>query len=192
MDQDSIIIVSGLPRSGTSMMMQMLETGGLEILTDNIRTADQDNPKGYYEFEVVKKLAKDENKEWLNGAKDKVVKVISQLLKDLPQEHNYRVIFMNRKMEEILFSQKQMLIRRGVTTDSISDEELAKLFQKHLGQVESWLEKQPNFDVLYISYNEVLKDPEEFVDRVNKFLGGHLDVDSMKSVVDKSLHRQRA
>ena len=192
MDQDSIIIVSGLPRSGTSMMMQMLETGGLEILTDNIRTADQDNPKGYYEFEVVKKLAKDENKEWLNGAKGKVVKVISQLLKDLPQEHNYRVIFMHRKMEEILFSQKQMLIRRGAPTDSISNEELAKLFQKHLDQVESWLKKQPNFDVLYISYNEVLKDPEEFVDRVNKFLRGHLDVDSMKSVVDKSLHRQRA
>ncbi len=192
MNQDSIIIVSGLPRSGTSMMMQMLETGGLEILTDNIRTADQDNPKGYYEFEVVKKLAKDENKEWLNGAKGKVVKVISQLLKDLPQEHNYRVIFMHRKMEEILFSQKQMLIRRGAPTDSISNEELAKLFQKHLDQVESWLKKQPNFDVLYISYNEVLKDPEEFVDRVNKFLGGHLDVDSMKGVVDKSLHRQRA
>ena len=192
MNQDPIIIVSGLPRSGTSMMMQMLETGGLEILTDNIRTADQDNPKGYYEFEVVKKLAKDENKEWLNGAKGKVVKVISQLLKDLPQEHNYRVIFMHRKMEEILFSQKQMLIRRGAPTDSISNEELGKLFQKHLDQVESWLKKQPNFDVLYISYNEVLKDPEEFVARVNKFLGGHLDVDSMKSVVDKSLHRQRA
>jgi len=164
----------------------------LEILTDNIRTADQDNPKGYYEFEVVKKLAKDENKEWLNGAKGKVVKVISQLLKDLPQEHNYKVIFMHRKMEEILFSQKQMLIRKGAPTDSISNEELAKLFQKHLDQVKSWLKKQPNFDVLYISYNEVLKDPEEFVDRVNKFLGGHLDVDSMKSVVDKSLHRQRA
>jgi len=192
MNQDPIIIVSGLPRSGTSMMMQMLETGGLEILTDNIRTADQDNPKGYYEFEVVKKLAKDENKEWLNGAKGKVVKVISQLLKDLPQEHNYRVIFMHRKMEEILFSQKQMLIRRGAPTDSISNEELAKLFQKHLDQVESWLKKQTSFDVLYISYNEVLKNPEEFVARVNKFLGGHLDVDSMKSVVDKSLHRQRA
>jgi len=192
MNQDSIIIVSGLPRSGTSMMMQMLETGGLEILTDNIRTADQDNPKGYYEFEVVKKLAKDENKEWLNGAKGRVVKVISQLLKDLPQEHNYRVIFMNRKLEEILFSQKQMLIRIGAPADSISNEELAKLFQKHLDQVESWLKKQPNFDVLYISYNEVLTDLEEFVDRVNKFLGGHLDVDSMKSVVDKSLHRQWA
>ena len=192
MNQDSIIIVSGLPRSGTSMMMQMLEAGSLKILMDNIRTADQDNPKGYYEFEVVKKMAKDKNKEWLNSAKGKVVKVISQLLKDLPQENDYRVIFMHRKMEEILFSQKQMLIRRGEPTDSINDEELSKLFQAHLDQVESWLENQPNFDTLYISYNEILKDPEETIDRINKFLGGHLDVDSMESVIDKSLHRQKA
>lgn len=192
MTQDMITVVSGLPRSGTSMMMKMLEAGGIELLTDNIRTADEDNPKGYYELERVKQLPKDQEKSWLKDAQGKVVKIISQLLETLPVNYTYKVIFMQRSLAEILASQQQMLIRRGEPTDRISNEELAKLFEKHLIQVETWLKQQPNFDVLYVNYNKVLKDPAQYVTQINHFLGGSLDVDKLRSVIDKSLYRQRA
>lgn len=189
MDRKIITIVSGLPRSGTSMMMKMLEAGGLRILTDNIRTADEDNPKGYYEFEAVKQL--DKNKEWLPQAQGKVIKIISQLLKELPPEFEFKVVFMRRSMAEILASQKQMLIRRGEPTDAVNDETMADLFEKHLRQVEAWLEEQSNFDVLYVHYHEALERPGEIADQINAFLGGGLNVEKMKSIIDKSLHRQR-
>lgn len=192
MNQDTIIVVSGLPRSGTSMMMKMLEAGGLKIITDNIRKADEDNPKGYYELEAVKQLDKNDDKDWLANAQGKVVKVISQLLKELPANYTYKVLFMRRSMEEILASQKQMLVRRGEPTDRISDEELAKLFEKHLIQIESWLKQQPNFDVLYLHYNDILKNPTQYTPKINSFLGDSLDVNKMNGVVDKSLYRQRA
>jgi hypothetical protein len=186
-----ITIVSGLPRSGTSMLMKMLEAGGIEPLTDNIRTADEDNPKGYYEFERVKQLKQDSD--WLEDARERAVKIISALLKHLPQDHAYayKVIFVRRKLEEVLASQKQMLIRRGEPTDTISDEKMAELFRKHLSQVKAWIDEQPNVEVLYVSYNEVLEHPQEQAKRINQFLGSSLDVERMTSVVDKSLHRQR-
>lgn len=185
-----ITIVSGLPRSGTSMLMKMLKAGGMEILTDNLRMADEDNPKGYYEFEAVKQLEK--NQEWLPDAQGKVVKIISQLLKQLPPRYEYKVIFMRRKMEEILASQKQMLIRRGEPADAVGDETIAGLFQKHLSQIEAWLAEQSNFEALYIHYSEALEKPAETAEQINAFLGGSMDVGKMNSVVDKSLHRQRA
>ncbi|RMF62436.1 MAG: sulfotransferase family protein [Calditrichaeota bacterium] len=191
MDPNTVVVVSGLPRSGTSMMMKMLEAGGLEPLVDNIRKPDEDNPKGYYEFEAVKELDKN-NTAWLKDAGGKVVKIISQLLQYLPSDHRYKVLFMRRKMAEILASQKQMLIRRGEPTDRVSDEEMAKMFELHLMKVESWLAKQPNFDVLYINYNEVLENPAAFIPKINEFLGGSLDTGKMATVIDKSLHRQRA
>ena len=186
-----ITIVSGLPRSGTSMLMKMLEAGGIEPLTDNIRMADEDNPKGYYEFERVKQLKQDSD--WLEDARERAVKIISALLKHLPQDHAYayKVIFVRRKLEEVLASQKQMLIRRGEPTDTISDERMAELFRKHLSQVEAWMDEQPNVEVLYVSYNEVLEHPQEQAQRINRFLGSTLDVERMASVVDKGLHRQR-
>ena len=189
MSQDFITIVSGLPRSGTSMMMKMLEAGGMEILTDKIREADDDNPQGYYEFERVKKLKEDQA--WLEDARGKAVKVISALLKDLPPGYNYKVIFMRRKLEEVLASQKQMLVRRGEPTDRVSDERLRQLFQKHLQRVAVWLDEQPNFAVIYVDYNEVLDDPAVHVNRINQFLGNTLDVEKMAGVVDKSLYRRR-
>ena len=189
MTRDFITIVSGLPRSGTSMMMKMLEAGGMEILTDKIREADDDNPQGYYEFERVKKLKEDQA--WLEDARGKAVKVISALLKDLPPGYNYKVIFMRRKLEEVLASQKQMLVRRGEPTDRVSDERLRQLFQKHLQRVAVWLDEQPNFAVIYVDYNEVLDDPVVHVNRINQFLGNTLDVEKMAGVVDKSLYRRR-
>ncbi len=185
-----ITIVSGLPRSGTSMMMKMLEAGGIPPLTDKIRAADEDNPKGYYEFERVKKLDKGDTA-WLPAARGKAVKVISALLKYLPGDYRYRIIFMRRRTEEILASQKQMLIRRGEPTDRVSDEELATYFAKHLAAVERWLAAQPNIEVLYVNYNRTLQAPLETAQEVNRFLGNRLDVQAMAAVVDPQLYRQK-
>jgi len=171
------------------MMMSALVAGGLEALTDNLRTADEDNPKGYFELEKVKELAK--NNSWLEDARGKVVKIISALLKHLPGEHHYKIIFMRRNMDEVLASQRQMLIRRNEPTDTVSDERMAEMFRKHLRDVEAWLEKQPNMDVLYVSYNEMLTNPAASIQRINALLDGALDTEKMAGAVDRKLHRQR-
>lgn len=189
MDEELVTIVSGLPRSGTSMMMRMLEAGGIPVLTDKIREADADNPKGYYEFERVKQIEHD--KAWLEDAQGRVVKMISQLLKHLPPRYTYKVVFMRRAMEEILASQHKMLVRRDEQTDKISDEQMAALFRKHLQRVEAWLDEEPNFDVLYISYNDIIAEPVAQAERISEFFDGALDVVAMASVVDPSLYRQR-
>jgi ABC-type nitrate/sulfonate/bicarbonate transport system substrate-binding protein len=188
--QEVVTVVSGLPRSGTSMMMKMLDAGGIRPLTDEIRTADKDNPKGYYEYERVKKLDEGDT-EWVEQAQGKAVKVISALLKYLPQDYTYKVIFMLRNMDEILASQRQMLMRRGEPSDSVSDEELAELFRKHLAQIQAWIDEQPNAEAIYVSYNEVVEDPLEQARTVNRFLGDRLDVEHMVQVVDEALYRQR-
>ncbi len=185
-----VTVVSGLPRSGTSMMMRMLEAGGIPPLTDELREADKDNPKGYYEFERVKKLDEGDT-DWVEEAQGKSVKVISALLKHLPPGYTYKLIFMRRKIEEILASQKQMLIRRGEPTDSVSDEELTDLFRKHLAQIQAWIDGQPNVEIIYVSYNDVMENPLEQSQRINHFLGDRLDVKNMARVVDKALYRQR-
>ena len=189
MDNQTVTIVSGLPRSGTSMMMKMLAAGGLEPLTDNLRTADEDNPKGYFEFERVKQIEQD--KAWLDDARGRAVKLISALLKHLPPSYNYKVLFMRRSMPEILASQRQMLVRRGEPTDTVPDEKMAAMFEKHVAQVEAWLAAQPNIEVLYVSYNDVMKDSRSHAERINSFLGGSLKVDEMVSVVDRTLYRQQ-
>jgi len=189
MNNETITIVSGLPRSGTSMMMKMLEAGGLQALTDNIRAADEDNPRGYFEFERVKQIEND--KTWLEDARGRVVKLISALLKHLPPYYNYKVIFMRRAMPEILASQRQMLIRRGEPADAVPDDKMAAMFEKHVAQVESWLATQPNIETIYVSYNEVMKDARPHAELINKFLGGTLNVDSMVGVTDAALYRQR-
>jgi hypothetical protein len=189
MNNETITIVSGLPRSGTSMMMKMLAGGGLEPLTDNIRTADEDNPKGYFEFERVKQIEND--KAWLEDARGRVVKLISALLKHLPPSYNYKVIFMRRAMPEILASQRQMLVRRGEPADSVPDDKMAAMFDKHVAQVESWLAGQPNIETMYVSYNDVMNDARPHAEAINKFLGGVLKIDPMVAVVDAALYRQR-
>ena len=171
------------------MMMKMLQAGGLEPLTDSIRTADEDNPKGYFELERVKQIEND--KAWLEDARGRVVKLISALLKHLPPSYNYKVIFMRRAMPEILASQRQMLIRRGEPADAVPDDKMAAMFEKHVAQVESWLAAQPNIQTLYVSYNEVIKDPQSHAELVNKFLGNTLKVDAMVGVADAALYRQR-
>lgn len=190
MTNQPITIVSGLPRSGTSMMMKMLEAGGLPVLIDGIRTADDDNPRGYYEFERAKQLPKGDDA-WLPDAQGKVVKIISALLTHLPMDYPYRVLFMQRRMEEVLRSQQKMLVNREEATDQVSDDELTFLFQKHLLKTEGWLLEQPNVSLHYVDYNQMLIEPTEFVPQINEFLGGSLNEQAMLQVVDPTLYRNR-
>jgi len=185
-----ITLVSGLPRSGTSMMMKVLEAGGMEIVTDNLRTADEDNPKGYYELEDVKVL-KDGDSSWIQDAPGKAVKVISSLLEYLPSTYKYKIIFMRREIAEILASQKQMLIRRGEDSNG-DDQQMAEMFQEHLKRVRVWLANQPNMDVLYVDYNELMGNPAPEIKSVAEFLGLSDKLDAMLAVPDKKLYRQKA
>lgn len=188
---EPIIIVSGLPRSGTSMAMKMLEATGLEIVSDGIRTADEDNPKGYYELERVKDLAKENDFSWLADAKGRAIKIISYLLKELPADHNYKVLFMRRDLSEVLASQQKMLHRRGETSET-EDERMVELYENDLWKANYLLKRQPQFDYLDVHYRQVLEEPLQAAAAINEFLGGHLDVEKMAAVVDPDLYRNRA
>lgn len=189
-NKDCIIVVSGLPRSGTSMMMKMLEAGGQPILTDNLRTADANNPNGYYEFERVKRLPEGDYG-WIPDAKGRVVKIVTGLIMRLPSDHKYKVIFMQRAMKEVLSSQKKMLGRLGKEDDKVEDEKMKKIYQEHLKQVNAWIAKQPNVEVLYVNYNTMIADPLDSLGKVNEFLGGGMDVNVMAGVVNRELYRER-
>lgn len=182
-----IIIVSGLPRSGTSLMMQMLASGGLETVTDNIRAADTDNPRGYYELEKVKKIKDDAS--WLPGTRGKAFKMVSQLLFDLPPSERYRIIFMERDLDEMLVSQEAMLQRRNRA--SAPRDEIKRAFMKHLERLRDWLVEQPNMDVLYVKYADLIERPEEQAGRVSEFLRGKADAKAMAAAVDPALYRNR-
>lgn len=188
---EPVIVVSGLPRSGTSMTMKMLEAAGVPLLVDGIRTADEDNPKGYYELERVKDLDKDPDKGWVADARGKVVKIISFLLKDLPDTSRYQVIFMVRSLDEVLASQQKMLDRRGEENET-DDARMKEVYEKHLAQVRRMIATKPNFECLEVPHREVLTDPRGQAKRIAEFLGGKLSVDKMAAVVDDSLYRNRA
>lgn len=187
---NKIIIVSGLPRSGTSLMMMMLDAAGIPPMQDHIREADADNPKGYYEFERVKKLPEGDT-QWIGDAKGKVVKVITMLLEHLPNNYKYDVIMMRREIGEILASQRKMLERRGEDPNKVSDEELSDLFSKHFDQVMEWIADQKNFRYVEVNYNTLLETPEKEIAKVNKFLSGKLDEAAMLAKIDPQLYRQR-
>lgn len=185
-----IVIVSGLPRSGTSLMMSMLDAAGIPPMQDHIRTADDDNPKGYYEYERVKKMPEGDVS-WVKDARGKAVKVIATLLEHLPKKYGYDVIVMRREMDEILASQKKMLVRRGEDPDKVSDTEMAQYFQAHFTKVMDWLKGQKHMRFVEVSYNEMLSSPEEEIEKINQFLGGELDTSAMLEKIDTSLYRQR-
>jgi len=186
-----VIVVSGLPRSGTSLMMSMLQAGGVRIVTDAQRIADDDNPKGYFELERVKQLSRGDV-DWVDDAHGKAVKVISALLEHLPASSSYKVLFMRRRLPEVLASQRKMLERRGEPTDAVPDAMMASLFQKHLQKIEAWLAAQPNVSVLYVPYHELAECPERQIDEIIAFLGVPLDRAEMLAAVDPSLYRNRA
>lgn len=186
---DPVTIVSGMPRSGTSMLMQMLAAGGIPALTDKVRTADEDNLEGYFEFEPVKKTKQDSS--WLDTARGKAVKVIYMLLYDLPPGYAYRVLFLRRDLEEVLASQSKMLQRRGEPGATVSTEQLKKIFAGQLQKVESWLAGRDDFEVLYVNHRDVIEDPQREANRINEFLGNTLDATAMAAVVNPTLYRQR-
>lgn len=185
-----IIVVSGLPRSGTSMVMRMLDASGVPIVSDGVRTADQSNPHGYFEYERVKELDKGLDKSWLREARGKAIKVISFLLRELPSSNNYRVIFMQRSLEEILASQDTMLRVRGEPADA-PHEALAKAYERHLREVGLLLGRRRWFTVLEVRHRDVLENPLAQARRVAEFIGQPLDPGRMTAAVDRSLHRNR-
>jgi Sulfotransferase domain len=186
-----IVVVSGLPRSGTSMAMKMLEAGGLAVVTDNVRAADDDNPKGYYEDERVKDLGRDANRGWLRDARGRAIKIISFLLKDLPADNNYKVVFMERDLAEVLASQQKMLDHRGEDAGS-GDEQMREHYLDHLRHVKFMLGYRRHFDTLYLPYRDVLERPRDEAQRLNRFLGGIADERAMVEMVDRALYRNRA
>lgn len=187
---DEIIVVSGLPRSGTSMMMRMLDAAGVSIMTDNERSADIDNPKGYYEYERVKELEDDSDRSWVRHGRGKVLKVISHLLEHLPDDNFYRILFMRRDLDEIVASQNKMLERRG-EDNPLEDAKTKDYYLRHLVQVKFMVRDRPNMDMLEAHYRNALQEPEAFVRKVDEFLGGNLDTEAMAGVVDAQLYRNR-
>ena len=186
-----IVVVSGLPRSGTSMAMKMLEAGGLSLVVDGIRTADEDNPKGYFELEKVKNLNQDKDRAWLRGCRGKGIKIISYLLRSLPPSNRYKVLFMNRDVREVLASQQKMLDRRGEVSDT-SDDRMVALYEKDLRDVRFILRRRAHFDLLELGYSDVLADPGALARRMVEFVGLPLDAGKMAGVVDANLYRNRA
>ncbi len=187
-DRDFVVIVAGLPRSGTSLLMQMLAAGGLPLLTDGVRVADEDNRRGYFELEAVKKTKRDAS--WLSEAPGKVVKMVYRLLYDLPPGYRYRIVFVERSLEEVLASQKTMLERQGKPAGA-DDATMMRVFRKELDTAKGWLSAQPNFSVLYADYNRLIAQPQLESAAISEFLGDGLDVAAMASAVDPGQYRNR-
>lgn len=185
-----ITIVSGLPRSGTSLMMQMLVAGGMQLLSDGERLADTDNPRGYLEWERIKQLPADPG--CIAEAEGKVVKVISQLLLAVPSGHEYRVIFMQRPIPEVLASQDAMMRRRGTYKEGVNPAAMASAFKKHLKEAYAWIENKPYVKSLLVPYRGVLQNPRQIAEKIIEFVGVPLDLDAMCAQVDASLYRNRA
>jgi hypothetical protein len=186
---DPVTIVSGLPRSGTSLMMQMLQAGGMPLLTDGQRVPDEHNPRGYFEHEGVKHSRNDLS--WLQHAEGKVVKVIHLLLLHLPPDRNYQVIFMMRNIGEVIASQRTMLQQQGRASAALTDAKLAEIFETQLKQVRQWLAERPHFRTLQVEHSRLIQHPLETAGQINQFLGGHLLVSNMADAVNPALHRQR-
>ena len=185
-----IIIVSGLPRSGTSLMMQMLAAGGLPVLSDGERKADEDNPRGYYEWERIKLLPRDPA--CIAEAEGKVVKVISQLLFTLPRGRDYRIIFMERPLAEVVASQAEMIQRRGTTGPALGQAVLLAGLQAHLNQVQAWLKASSHIPVQRVAYHELLGNPSGTSEALATFLQRPLDTAAMAGQVDTALYRHRS
>jgi len=186
-----ITVVSGLPRSGTSMMMKILSAGKMSLLIDDIRMPDEDNPKGYFEFERVKDLKNDNS--WLDIARGKAVKIVSPLLchLNLDAKYRYKIIFMMRNVYEILNSQKKMASRLKLGEDDIEDSVLIQNYSLHLKEIQEWEKQNENVDVMYLNYTDVITNPLAAVQRICSFLDLSLNMQEMSAVIDDSLYRQR-
>jgi hypothetical protein len=188
---EPIVVVSGLPRSGTSMMMRMLEAGGVANLSDGERTADIDNPKGYFELGRIKNLETETDKSYLRAARGKAVKVISFLIKHLPDENDYRVVFMRRDLGEVLASQQKMIDRLASADTTADDEAMKEAFRNDIARVRVVCRTRANFALIEVNYRDAVADPAGACRTVNAFLGGALDEAAMRAAVDETLYRNR-
>jgi len=170
-------------------MMQMLAAGGVPILSDGERRADIDNPYGYFEWERIKQLPQEPA--LITEAEGKAVKVISQLLLSLPDGHEYRIIFMQRPLPEVLASQAEMLRHRGTGNPAAADAVMVKAFQNHLYEVNTSLTRRSDVKVQHVSYHRVLNETKTVAEEIAWFLGIPLDTDAMTRQADSSLYRQR-
>ena len=188
---EPIVVVSGLPRSGTSMLMKMLESGGMEILSDSERAADIDNPKGYFEYGRIKDLEKETDKSYVREGRGKVLKVISFLIKDLPDDNDYRVIFMRRDLDEVLASQNKMIHRLGTTDTTATEAAMKEAYRNDIVRTRLLCRDRPNFELIEIGYKPTIENPAATARSVNAFVGGHLNEAAMREAVDGSLYRNR-
>jgi hypothetical protein len=188
---EPIVVVSGLPRSGTSMLMKMLESGGMEILSDSERAADIDNPKGYFEYGRIKDLEKETDKSYIREGRGKVLKVISFLIKDLPDDNDYRVIFMRRDLDEVLASQNKMIHRLGTTDTTATEAAMKEAYRNDIVRTRLLCRDRPNFELIEIGYKPTIENPAATARSVNAFVGGHLNEAAMREAVDGSLYRNR-
>ena len=189
--QTPLIVVSGLPRSGTSMLMQMLEAAGIPVMTDAVRAPDVNNPRGYYELERVKRLHKDTDKSWLAEGEGKALKIVSFLLPHLPEVYKYQVIFMQRSLREICASQDRMLDELGEARGNVAEDHLLQHYEAHLTDVRSLLSSRTCFATLPVNHADVLSQPLEAAARIGGFLGRTLDTKRMAGVVEARLYRNR-
>jgi hypothetical protein len=190
-DLASLIVVTGLPRSGTSMLMQMLEAGGVAVLSDGLRGPDANNPRGYFELERIKSLHRDADTSWLASGRGKAVKIVSHLLRYLPDHYSYRVIFMQRSLREVVASQDRMLDNLGRERGSVDEDRLMAAYDAHLASARSLLTSRPCFATLEVQYGHVVTAPAREAVRIARFLGRDLDIASMQHAVDPQLYRNR-
>jgi hypothetical protein len=173
------------------MAMKMLDAGGMSILTDGVRGPDESNPRGYYELEAVKELHTQRDTAWLDDARGKAVKIVSFLLTWLPETYDYKVIFMQRDLREVIASETTMLLKRGQDIQVSSEEQTRMVYQQHLDKVEKFLSNRPCFSILNVNYRDALERPEEGARRMRDFVGRSLDIEQMARVADPSLYRNR-
>ena len=178
-----ITIVTGLPRSGTSLMMQMLAAAGVPVLSDGARKADADNPHGYLEDARV--MALHSNASWLGEARGRALKVVAPLLPSLPREHDYRVVWMQRDLDEVLASQARMLERAGHEAGA-DDTVLRRAFEKQVETARADFQVR-GAPILDVDYARAVAEPLAVAREVCVFLGGDLDADVAAAVVDASL-----
>jgi len=184
-----VIVVSGLPRSGTSLLMQMLAAGGIPLLTDAKRLADPHNPNGYFEFDPVKRTAA--STAWVEEAVGKAVKVIHFLIPHLPPGYRYRVLFIHRDVREVLASQQRMLESDGRRGADLPPERLAEILSRQVRQALDWAARQVDVSVLNLEHRDLIRDASREARRINQYLGGTLNESAMTAAVDPALYRQR-
>jgi hypothetical protein len=184
-----VTVVSGMPRSGTSLMMRMLDAGGIPALTDGSRAADSHNPNGYFEDARVRSLGRDAG--WLEEARGRSVKIIYRLLRHLPAALEYRIVFMDRDLNEVYESQQDMLESSQDPAASQDRDSIIRALRREIETTKVWLAAQPNMRCIAVPYAELVREPPYWVRKVAQFLDGELDEPSMAACADPSLYRHR-